>query len=242
MAKKERKITKWPLIVISFAIVLIVLGFVISFREKLDKVTLTEESFYQYFSGKKYEYEGMLHLKKDGSITNLSFDGKDYSVTLDSTPIYYKNKKKVMFAENMMVVYPKANIAQYKVNYFTTIFQNENRITVKDGTLQKDLTEAFLYDGKDLYFFLEPVTLQIGSETYSLSPFSYVVCEYGSKVSLYQYDEDKMTEVSITSEPVQVQKDGYTINLSMDSVSLDGMNQSRLLFKKIELLNNLEGE
>lgn len=51
-----------------------------------------------------------------------------------------------------------------------------------------------------------------------------------------------MTEISITTETVEASKDGYTINLSMDSVSLDGMNNSRLLFKKIELLNNLEGE
>ena len=67
-------------------------------------------------------------------------------------------------------------------------------------------------------------------------------CEYGNKVSIYQYDEDTMTEISITTETVEASKDGYTINLSMDSVSLDGMNNSRLLFKKIELLNNLEGE
>ena len=242
MKKKEKKARKWPFIVISFAILMIVIGFVILFREKLDKVTLTDESFYQYFSGQRYDYEGTLHLKKDGSITNLSFDGKDYSVTLDSTPIYYKDKKKVLFAENMMVVYPKSNISQYKVNYFTTIEQNENRITLKDGTMTKDLTETFLYDGKDLYFFPEEITLKVGNETYTLSPFSYVNCEYGNKVSIYQYDEDTMTEISITTETVEASKDGYTINLSMDSVSLDGMNNSRLLFKKIELLNNLEGE
>ena len=51
-----------------------------------------------------------------------------------------------------------------------------------------------------------------------------------------------MIEKKITTEPVEASIDGYTINLSMDSVSLDGMNNSRLLFKKIELLNNLEGD
>lgn len=239
---KKKKLRKWPFIIISFAIVLIVLGFVLLFRQKLTQVTLTEESFYQYFSGKKYDYEGTLHLKKDGSITNLSFDGKDYNITLDSTPIYYAKKKKVLFAENMMIVYPKENIAQYKINYFTSIEQNQNKITLKDGTTTKDLRESFLYDGKDLYFFVEPITLKIGDETYELSPFSYVICEYGSKVSIYQYDQDTMIEKEITTKPVEASIDGYTINLSMDSVSLDGMNNSRLLFKKIELLNNLEGD
>ena len=56
MEKKEKKLRKWPFIVISFAILMIVIGFVILFREKLNKVTLTDESFYQFFSGQRYDY------------------------------------------------------------------------------------------------------------------------------------------------------------------------------------------
>ena len=46
-----------------------------------------------------------------------------------------------------------------------------------------------------------------------------MICEYGNKVSIYQYAQDTMTEVGITTETVEASKDGYTINLSMDSVS-----------------------
>ena len=215
---------------------------VLMFRQNLNEVTLQDESFYQYFSGKKYDYEGTLHLKNDGGITDLSFDGKDYNVTLDSTPIYYQGKKKVLFAKNMMIVYPKSNIAQYKVNFFTSLEQNEKKITLKDGSVKKDIIEAFLYDGKDLYFFPEQTTITVGQETYELSPFSYVICEYGSKVSIYNYDQDTMIEKDITTESVLANRDGYTINLSLDSVTLDGSKNSRLLFRQIELLENLEGD
>ena len=111
------------LAIILLEIIIVVL---LTFKDNLDKVEFKDYSFYQYLSGRRFDYEGTLKLSVDGDITELKL--KNMNITLDSTPIYYKDYKKVLFPKTMSVVFPLTSGIQYKVNYFSTIEQKEEVI------------------------------------------------------------------------------------------------------------------
>ena len=50
--------------------------------------------------------------------------------------------------------------------------------------------DLFLFDGGDLYFFLDEVTLKIGDSEIKLSPMSYVVAKYNNSISYYDKKND----------------------------------------------------
>ena len=58
----------------------------------------------------------------------------------------------------------------------------------------------FLYDGKDLYFFLDEVTLIVGNKEITLSPMSYVSCSYLNMVEYYDYSNDKYVTIELGNE------------------------------------------
>ena len=210
---------------------------VYNFKRDLSKITIKDYSFYQYSFGYKQEYNGTIHLDEKDNITKLTF--KNVTVELDSTPLYYENVNKVLFPKKMAAIYPLSNISQYKINNYSTITKNKYKeFILNDGSLKKDLQNCFLYDGSDLYFFLESTIITIGDKKYELSPMSYVIVKYNSQVEIYNYNDDKNEIITIGNEEVFAKTNSYLINLSIDAVTR-GEN-SRLLIKKIDFLDNLK--
>ncbi|MBE6144699.1 MAG: hypothetical protein E7169_03900 [Firmicutes bacterium] len=220
------------LAIILLEIIIVVL---LTFKDNLDKVEFKDYSFYQYLSGRRFDYEGTLKLSVDGDITELKL--KDKNITLDSTPIYYKDYKKVLFPKNMSVVFPLTSGIQYKVNYFSTIEQTEELI-ITDRSYSREINNSFLYDGEDLYFFINETTLMIGEQEYKLKPLSYVVAKYNNKVEIYDYELDEYITFDAKGVSVQALGNSYKINLFNDSIEY-GLT-SKLLVKKLDFLKNLE--
>ena len=216
--------------ILLFTAILLVVGILLS---KLNTTTIEEHSFYQYFIGRKFSYDGGLKLTRKNDITELTF--KDTQVQLDSTPVYYADiENKVIFPEDMILVFPTRNGVMYKIKHFSNVFF-DTETTYLERNKNEALNNAFIYDGQDLYFFLETTTLKIGEEQYELSPLSYVICSQ-EQVEIYQKDQDKYTIIENKPKEVLAKTQDYTINLNIDSIQ--NGEQQQLLIKSKDKLQN----
>ncbi len=176
-----------------------------------------EEEVYQYFSGVKMEYTANISRNRKNVI--LDYENKDYAVSLDSTPVYIKGKDNVIFPKEMSVVFPLKD-RQYQVNALAEVYKKYDLYYLNIRNLDETYDQIFYYDGNNLYFFVDNVTLVVGNESIELSPMSYVSALYLNFVEYYDYETDTygMFDISNNQEVV-VKNDYMTINVAVDKVT-----------------------
>ena len=217
--------------------IVLFLAFIVYYKISISNIFTedNEDKFYQYFYDKKYEYTGVVTTNKRNEV--VDFKTSDYDINFDSTPIYYQKKDKVILPKDMSVVMPTLSCAEYlSMGYSTFTFKNSvyNLVTNK---YNNKLNHYFLYDGKDLYFFIEIVVLKYNNEEVKLSPFSYVIVRNGY-VSYYDKANDINKTIEVTSEEVVASNDYYTIKVNNDIVDYQGMDI--ILTSAIENLNTID--
>lgn len=234
--KKKRKSTIITTSIIAALIVIIVI--VIIIIGSLNSTTVESHDFYQWYSGQKVEYKGELTFTRKEGLTELK--ATDRKVTLDSTPVYYSDENgKVIFPEDMAVVYPNNNGMMYRINNFADITEENGEIYLETNLATKanktKLEKAFLYDGQDLYFFLERTSITVNGTTYEVSPLSYAIVRYKQSVEIYNYEKDEYQVIDTTeTQDAKVVTDTYTINMSVDS--LQTAEKEQLLIKGLSYL------
>ena len=234
--KKKRKSTIITTSIIAALIVIIVI--VIIIIGSLNSTTVESHDFYQWYSGQKVEYKGELTFTRKEGLTELK--ATDRKVTLDSTPVYYSDENgKVIFPEDMAVVYPNNNGMMYRINHFADLTEENGEIYLETNlatkTNKSKLEKAFLYDGQDLYFFLERTSITVNGTTYEVSPLSYAIVRYKQSVEIYNYDKDEYQVIDTTeTQDAKVVTDTYTINMSVDS--LQTAEKEQLLIKGLSYL------
>ncbi len=228
----KKKNIKWFVLLL---VVIITVSY-ISFRKKVDEYKIENHDVYQYFMGFKMEYKGSMKLDKDDNkITKITFG--DDIVKLNSTPLYYKGEKKALFPESMAVVKPKEG-KQYRINYYALVYQDLDYYSVKEGNNNIKLSNAVIYDGKDLYFFIEDVKVSFGENQLSLGPLSYIAVDtFNHTVEIYNYNEDEGTIYEDITDEVIIQNDDYKLNATLDIMYYN--DKSRLLLKDISKLKHL---
>lgn len=231
--KNNHKLINSIVVIIALFVVVLSTFFL---KKTTEEENLESQKFYQYLSGIKFEYSSNLRITKGGNVTELLFD--DVKVVLDSTPLFYTDEKKILFPKNMSIVYPLSNATQFKTNYFSRVYLEDNTVYLQDGSFNKVLSNCFFYDGKDLFFFIEETKIILENEEISLPPLSYVVLTYNDNIQIYNYEEDQFKTIEIKEEDILANANGYTINLSIDAV--DYGEKSRLLIKNMENLKNIE--
>jgi hypothetical protein len=205
-----------------------------------EKINLSGESYYQYFFGVKEEYSGNMEVVNEENQDIKLILENDKTIYLDSTPIYYQNYTgKVLFATPMELVLPDTGL--YKLNGFTNIIEENLKMNIKNinGKSMTPLSNAFLYDGNDLYFFLEETDIIVGETEYTISPLSYVIVNYKQNIEIYDYEKDEYT---IIQDDESLANDvlakntlrNYTINMSVDSLSSEKREQ--LLSTNVNIL------
>ena len=166
--KKNKKYSKNDTLIklglVITVIVFVVIIFKILHKEKVkeERISITNNTLYQYFMGEKSEYTGKIEIFKENDDTKLVADD-DITVYPDTVPIYYKDiLGKAMFAKEMELV--TVDEGMYKLNDYTEINTVNNDIFAKrfNKKEQKALINSFIYDGSDLYFFLDNTTVRIG--------------------------------------------------------------------------------
>ena len=193
-------------------------------------------NFYQYFAGRKVEYEGALKMTNKDGVTELTCN--NINIQLDSTPIYYKDvENRVIFPEDMIIVIPNENGQVYKINRFSNIYLNGDVPYIEFHEKIKELPNSFIYDGGDLYFFTSSATLEVDDEIYEITPLSYVFAYNKNRVEIYNKQTDKY-EIIETENQAIVTTDDYTIDVSLDTIKYGEKEQ--LLLKKFEELQSID--
>ncbi len=234
---KKDGIIKIIFVFVMMAVIVIIAKYI----SNLNTNKLEEHQFYQYFGGRRVEYKGNLEIsKQNNGITNLQME--DVKIELDSTPIYYQDiENKLLLPEDMAIVFPVDEGNMQRVNHFSAVQLEDNIPYIQYEGYKKQVRNSFLFDGNDLYIFLEPVTLTVGEQTYELSRLSYAIVSYRQTVEIYQKQEDKYTIIEEANYgDVTAKTEAYEINLSTDSLKYQEKEQ--LLLKKIEILRSFEFE
>lgn len=233
--KKRRSSIIMSSVIAALILIIVIVVIIIG---NLNSTTTENHDFYQWYSGQKVEYKGQLTFTRKEGLTELK--ATDRKVTLDSTPVYYADENdKVIFPEDMAIVYPNNNGMMYRINHFADIIEENGSIYLETNLATKTnktkLEKAFLYDGQDLYFFLERTTITVNGTNYEVSPLSYAIVRYKQSVEIYNYEKDEYQVIDTTeTQDAKVVTDTYTINMSVDS--LQTAEKEQLLIKGLSYL------
>lgn len=201
-----------------------------SYREEV------KGNFYQYFGGKKYEYEGVVSKNKKGVV--VDFQEIDMDISQDSTPIYYSDGNTVIFPDDMSVVMPLFNCSEYLAKKYSYIEYGDRTYKLTTDKYSDNLGHYFLYDGDDLYFFIEEVTLIVNSEEVILSPFSYISAGYNDFISYYDKKSDVYRTITVKDTNTIVKNDYYSVYISKDIIDYYGTDV--ILTSDISMLNTID--
>lgn len=214
---------------ILFILVILIVGFFF-YNEYKYEYTLEKKTYkvYKEVLGSKLDFDMDIYTNKRGIIKKLN-SNKD--VSFDSNPIYFDGKDKVLFAQNMDIVFPYENNTEYMVSKYSLYEKKGNLHYINNEGNNKDYLYFFMYDGDDLYFFIDEVNLYIGGTEYTkLSGMSYVSL-VGDTLIYYDKDSDKTEAIDINSDD--------SVSIENKFISID-MRSNKLGKSKL-LSNNLDG-
>lgn len=149
-----------------------------------DTYTLDDGSVH-YYNGNTYTIQdgSELKLNSDGD-TVMIIDGNEESTT--NLPIYNTNETSVVVPVDMTYYAPRTNV-EARVKYFSKLTMSGSQVYVESDGNRVAVSPGFLYDGKDIYVFLEDVTLSFNGYTMELSAFSYVEAVYSANIMVFDY-------------------------------------------------------
>lgn len=223
-----------PILLMILLFVVFFVYYQVSSREVL---TDNDYKFYKYVSDYKYEYEGVVTTNRKGEV--VGFKGKNIEVELDSTPIYYQDKDKVILPKDMSVVMPTLSCAEYLSPGFSVVTYEDKVYKLLTKNYNKNLNHYFFYDSEDLYFFIENVVLKYNDKEVKLTPFSYVVYRNNNdSLSYYDKESDKYEVIMDVSGSVIVSSDYYSIHVDGDYIDYHGSEV--LLTSGISNLNTID--
>lgn len=228
----------YKLIIPVVLMIVIFIAFLIYYKIMISNNYTKDETIkaYQYFYEKKYEYD--LTISKNRKDVIVGIEPQNMKINFDSTPIYYQDKDIIILPEDMSVIMPTLSCAEYLSKGYSYITYQNGIYNLTTDKYNKKLNHYFLYDGKDLYFFIEPVTLTINKEKIKLSSLSYVIAKYNNSITYYDKKTDTFKIIETTDDDSTIENDYYSINISKDSLNYQGTNI--ILTSAIENLNTID--
>lgn len=228
----------YKLIIPIVLMIVIFIAFLIYYKVMISNNYTKDETIkaYQYFYEKKYEYN--LTVSKNRKDVIVGIEPQDIKINYDSTPIYYQEQDIIIFPEDMSVVMPTLNCAEYLSKGYSYITYENGIYTLTTDKYNKKLNHYFLYDGKNLYFFIEPVTLTVNNEKIELSSLSYLIAKYNNSITYYDKKTDTYKVIETSDNDATIENDYYSINVSKDSLNYQGTNI--ILTSAIENLNTID--
>jgi len=192
------------------------------------------DSYYQYFSGERIEYE--VEVVKNRREVITSMNPVDRYVEYDSTPLYQVDKNVVIFPQEMSVILPLMNCSEYflPVNSYVKLENKRYSLITKD--FNDYLGHYFFYDGEDLYFFIENVDLVVNDKKIELTPFSYVIAD-NKEISYYDKKSGTFETISANDYDTYVSSEYYKVYVSGDYMNY--YDERVVLTSDIEVLSDI---
>ena len=208
--RKQYKI----LIPVMVGVVLLVTIFFLYKEYQFDNKRNKEEvSVFQYFGGLKEEYTAIVTYNLRNSIVEIA--AKDKKIEYDSVPIYYKDEDKVIFPEEMNIVFPLRGGSQFKLYKYATYYTQDDMKFIKNNTDLGNYDFFFLYDGSDVFFFPDEVMLNIDNKEYKkLGAMSYVRVVGGLTLIYFDTESDSGEVIELDGKNVSVSSQHINVNVS----------------------------
>lgn len=185
---------------------------------------------YQYLGAQKIEFSGNADFRNRDKVTVS--DGLASSDVL-KTPLISEEDGTLILTCNMLLMVPEEGTGLKRINCFTSVSEKAGRITYERNDKTAQSFGGFLYDGEDVYIFLEPTTLIIGNTSYELGALSYARVVYNQQVEFF--DSNSKDDKVIGLAGVSVIADcasGYSLNLGQDVIYRGG--EEALLFSAVD--------
>ena len=197
----------------------------------------TGEAGVQYYLDTENAVDAGLVIKKSDDGRTLVEEG-EHSVQLAELPIYFTDKAGFKITEDM-IYYDPRDWKHLRADHFTDFTRGGgNGILAAYGGVEKPVNPGFLYNGKNMFIFLEPVEVRVEeNKSVPLSAFSYIEAVPGDTIILFDYDT-KTSELFGTGGKAEADAGDYTVQLLDDTLMLsDGT--LRLLYASPDLQDPL---
>lgn len=168
----------------------------------------------------------------------MQFENGTTKLTLQGVPVYYKDQDKVILTKSMIFTNYDTSTLN-RVSYLTTLQKNDNvfEITIEKNK-ERTVSGGYLFDGKNTYLFLDPVTVTWNDMVLELAPLSYIYVANKQCFYYYSSDTKEADYIEIESGAVlaEEQTGKYVLNLSQDMVDLPN-GKSLLLMSNPEAID-----
>lgn len=197
-------------------------------------VKTTQQSYYYYFSTDKIEFNADVTTTAEDVVVSI----ENENIVLDSSPLYQLESTNIMILpSNMEIVYPYKNDPMYQVGEFSKVEQSNKYVYINSKAGYGRLYDCFLYDGNDLYVFVEDTTVIVDNQNYTLSPLSFVEVTR-NYIRIYNKADEQYIYIDNYNGEVKAYTEEYQINLSNDSVTYN--KSYYMLIKKVSRLSMAE--
>ena len=239
VSRKKRKLTaKDVLIIVIPALAALAAVFVaVFFVRSASRKTLTGPG-HQYYAGVENAVSADTSLSRSESGKALAKNSNGERA-LSNLPIYYDDRQAFVVTEDMEYYDPRTG--QYsRVDQFTELYKDKNGgVHANRENVDKLVNKGFLYNGKDMYIFLEPVTLRLNGFSQELPALSYVEATYNGTVVIFNYDTKESVVMNAETEvTASADSEDYQILLLSDSY-MDTQGKRWLLFNAPDVLDPL---
>jgi hypothetical protein len=181
---------------------------------------------YVYGVGARFEYGADAKLRiADGGVVITDGSGREYDP--EHAPVFYAHEDRAILTAPMLAV--SADGRQGSVARLSEVSFSGKDAFIKTGKNKIPLKGGFLFDGGDVYLFLEEGYVLVGDSTYRVTPMTYVVAVRGARVEIYAYGEEKGLMLDTGGAELTALTDGgYSVDLDKDI--LRGGGAETLLF------------
>lgn len=232
---RNKKMSFSILILLTLILVLICSFVLFSHVKEYRKYKTVESKFYYFYSNAKVDFSAQVTLNSKDKVLSVEKEGLD----LTTYPIYYLEEKNLILPKNMEIVYPYKFKALYKLGPHSKLFYKGKYLYINSEFGVGRLYDCFLYDGDNLYVFVEPTVVYVGDAQYNLSELSYVIVENNS-VQIYNKLEDNFIFLENLSLDISVlaYTNEYMVNLSNDTYEYKSSYYS--LIRNVDGLDEVE--
>lgn len=190
-----------------------------------------KEDGYQVMIGERFDYaSGTAFEYREMGVALKEAKQGEY---IPNSPIYLKENKNTIIIPNDTIYCSGQIELSKKVMSFSEISYDSvlhyNKVS---------LTGGFLFDGRNTYTFLEPMTVEINGQSYKVGRYSSITVIPNQAYCLYNTTNDQiMMEAGLSSFKAKCKN--YTIDLEND-ILYSKNNEKILLFTNVDVLDELK--
>lgn len=204
----------------------------------VESIKIKEDAVYQ-INGIDYQVKAGDKAVKEKDAVVIERE-KEPAVETDSFPLYYKDSQGIMLIKAMTYykTVQESQIFIYRLNYFTDVRYKDGVTVFERGSKKSEDKEGFLFDGKDTYIFMQPVTVYFNDKEVALSPLSCAVVYNNNWIQIYDSRTKEYWYEEIFEERVSADCQEGNYRIMMDNDVLLHGQQEYMLHANVDNFNN----